>query len=346
MLVSVKRSRQSSTVINIRFHMNLLLIKTSSLGDVIHMLPAVSDAVKAIPDLRIDWLVEQSFAAIPAWHPGVGQVIPIAVRRWKKHLTSLSTWQHIAAVRSTLRSHSYDMILDSQGLLKSAIWTWMANGPAVGYDRYSIREPLASWFYDRRLSVSRNQHAIDRNRQVMAQAFGYKLPSSGPDYGLQGLSNRLPAPGIAIPPGSVIGLHGTSRPDKLWPVENWVLLAQKLGAIHRTLVLPWGNEEERQRAEYIANHSPAVQVLPRLGLDALACILDQSQAAIGVDTGLLHLAAALGKPGLALYTATPPALTGAVSDRHAASALRNLSSPQELQASSVIDALMTTLYKC
>ena len=326
--------------------MKILIVKTSSLGDVIHMLPAVTDAMQALPHLRIDWLVEASFAAIPAWHPAVDRVIPIAMRRWKKQWTARSTWQEIGAARAALRQQTYDLVIDSQGLVKSALWSRMARGAKAGYDSGSAREPLASWFYSRKFTVARQQHAIDRNRQLMAKALGYALNNPSPDYGLYGLAARLPPVGITLPLRSVIGLHGTSRADKLWPVEGWKALAQALSATQRNLILPWGNDDERLRAEEIARSSNNVTVLPRLGLDALAVLIDQSQAVVGVDTGLLHLAAALGKPGLALYTATPPALTGAVSDRHAASPLRNLSSPQELQTSAVIDALMTTLQNC
>lgn len=326
--------------------MKILIVKTSSLGDVIHMLPAVTDAMQALPHLRIDWLVEASFAAIPAWHPAVDRVIPIAMRRWKKQWTARSTWQEIGVARAALRQQTYDLVIDSQGLVKSALWSRMARGAKAGYDSGSAREPLASWLYSRKFTVARQQHAIDRNRQLMAHALGYALHDPSPDYGLQGLATRLPPVGITLPPRSVIGLHGTSRADKLWPTEGWKALAQALAQTQRKLVLPWGNDDERLRAEEIASAASNVTVLPRLGLDALAALIDQSQAVVGVDTGLLHLAAALGKPGLALYTATPPALTGAVSDRHAPAPLRNLSSPQELQASAVIDALMTTLQNC
>lgn len=325
--------------------MNILVVKTSSLGDVIHMLPAITDAARAVPQLRVDWLVEESFAAIPAWHPAVERVIPIAMRRWKKRWTASGTWQQIAAARAALQERRYDLVIDSQGLVKSALWSRMAHGPRAGYHRGSAREPLAACFYDRTFTVARQQHAIDRNRQLMAQALGYRLDNPNPDYGLLGLASRLPVPGMALPPRSVIGLHATSRADKLWPTASWKALAQALADAGHPLVLPWGSEEERLRAEDIATQTPEAMVLPRLGLDALASLIDQSEAVVGVDTGLLHLAAALGKPGLALYTATPPALTGAVSDRQARKPLHNLSTPQELHATAVIDRLMTTLQR-
>lgn len=326
--------------------MRLLIVKTSSLGDLIHMLPAVTDAMAARPQLHIDWLVEESFAAIPAWHPAVDRIIPIALRRWKKQWTARRTWREIGTARAVLQEQPYDLIIDSQGLVKSAFWCRLAQGPSVGYDSTSGRDPLAAWFYDRTLTISLQQHAIDRNRQLMAQALGYALTNTGPDYGLQGLASRLPEVDIRLTANSVIGLHGTSRADKLWPTENWKSLAKALAQTGRSLVLPWGNDEERLRAEDIARHASHVLVLPKLDLNTLASLIDQAQAVIGVDTGLLHLAAALGKPGLALYTTTAPDLTGAISDRHALAPLRNLATPQELQAAFVTDALIATLENC
>ena len=326
--------------------MNILIVKTSSLGDVIHMLPAITDAVRAIPSLNVDWLIEEPFAPIPAWHPAVQNVISIAMRRWKKNLAHQTTWREIKAARQTLRKKNYDLIIDSQGLLKSAIWARMAKGDRVGYDRQSIREPLASLFYDRGLKVSRQLHAIERNRQLLALALGYPLPTEEPDYGLQGLQSRLTAPpAVRLPEQSIVGLHGTSRDDKLWPVEGWITLANSLQTTYHTLVLPWGNDAEHQRAQFIAQNASNAKVLPKLGLDDLASVLGQALAVVGVDTGLLHLAAGLGKPGLALYTATQPKLTGAVSDCHAQSVLQNLSSPETLTPQAVAQALDSILHK-
>lgn len=323
--------------------MKLLIVKTSSLGDLIHMLPALSDAQQALPAVQVDWLAEAPFADIPLWHPAVQQVIPIAMRRWRRAWRSRQTWQEVAAARAQLRAQPYDAVVDSQGLLKSALWSLQARGPRIGYDRHSAREAPAAWCYQRHCHVPRGQHAIARNRQLLALALGYALPPEGPDYGLQGLAQRLPALDMALPARSVLGLHGTSRDDKLWPTERWVALAQSLHAQGRHLLLPWGNEAEQSRAHTIAQHSAGAQVLPRLGLNAMAQVIASADAVVGVDTGLLHLAAALGKPGLALYTATPPALTGAVSDRRAAQPLRNLSTAAELQAVHVVHALRELL---
>lgn len=323
--------------------MKLLIVKTSSLGDVIHMLPAVTDAARARPGLVVDWLVEESFAAIPAWHPAVRRVLPIAMRRWKKQWTATATWRQMAAARTSLKAESYDLVVDAQGLLKSALWTRAARGVRCGYDADSAREPVVARFYERRFAVSRELHAIERNRRLLAQALGYELDDLRPDYGLSGLAARLPAPAVALPARYVVGLHGTSRADKEWPVERWKLLAAALLEAGRPLVLPWGNEAEKQRAEGIAAAVPGSLVLPRLGLDALAVLIDRADAVVGVDTGLMHLAAGLGKPGLALYTATRPALTGVVPDRHSVSSMENRETPAELAAEAVIRDLMAKL---
>lgn len=323
--------------------MKLLVVKTSSLGDVIHMLPAVTDAARARPGLVVDWLVEESFSAIPVWHPAVRRVLPIAMRRWRKNWTRPDTWRQVGAARALLKSEAYDLVVDTQGLFKSALWAHAAQGLRCGYDSDSAREPLAARFYDRRFSVPREMHAIERNRRLLAQALDYALDEVGPDYGLTGLAARLPPLAMDLPRRYVVGLHGTSRQDKEWPVAQWKGLAAALQAAGWPVVLPWGSEAERLRALEIANAVPGTVALPRLGLDALAVILDHADGVVGVDTGLMHLAAGLGKPGLALYTATRPALTGVVSDRHATGDLDNRSTPAGLTTEAVIDGMLARL---
>mgnify|MGYP003604329080 FL=1 len=164
--------------------MRVLLIKTSSLGDVIHTLPALTDAARAIPGIQFDWVVEEGFAEIPTWHPAVAQVIPVALRRWRKNL--LQTWKsgEWAAFKQRLREGRYDLVIDAQGLLHSALLTRYVDAPVAGLDRASAREPLASRCYDRPCAVAWGQHAVERVRQLFAQALGYSLPQSVGDYGL------------------------------------------------------------------------------------------------------------------------------------------------------------------
>ncbi len=285
----------------------LLIVKTTSLGDVIHNLPVINDIRAAMPNINIDWVVEESFADIPRLHPGVDNVITVAMRRWRKHLFSGNTWREISTLKRQIQSQAYDYVLDTQGLLKSALVTCCANAPKHGYHNQSAREPLASYFYDHRHTVAKDQHAVARIRQLAAQALGYAAPSSPPDYGIEANVHALD---MELPPRYVVGLHGTSRDSKLWPVEQWVELGHHLSQQSLSLVLPWGSQAEHERAIHISSHTPQTVVLPKLGLQALAGVIAGAQAAIGVDTGLMHLAVALKKPSIAIYTDTDPKLTG------------------------------------
>ncbi len=289
----------------------LLIVKTSSLGDVIHNLPVIADIRAHVPDIVIDWVVEESFADIPALHPGVAEVIPVAVRRWRKNLFSGATWREIAAFRRMLSRRQYDWVLDTQGLLKSVIIASAAHGARHGQDWNSAREPLASLLYAHRHPVPRGQHAVTRNRQLAAMALGYPLDTMPPDYGLPRVTNRY----AGLPQRYVVGLHGTSRDSKLWPVAEWIALGNVLKDRDLSLVLPWGNEAEHERAKQIAANVGQAMVLPRLRLADIAKVLAGAEAAVGVDTGLIHLAVALNLPTVAIYTDTDPALTGVLGGR-------------------------------
>lgn len=285
----------------------LLIVKTSSLGDVIHNLPILADIRAQYPDMQFDWVVEEGFADIPALHPAVDAVIPVAIRRWRRSLFSASTWREISASGKRLRERQYDFILDTQGLLKSALIALAAHGIRHGQDRASAREPLAAALYQHVHAVPRGQHAVARNRQLAALALGFPMPASPPDYGIRPLPTPLP---LALPSSYIVGLHATSRDSKLWPVENWVALGRELHARGLQLLLPWGNDKERQRAGFIASEVAQAVVLPRLRLAELAGVLAGARGVVGVDTGLVHLAVALNLPTVALYTDTDPSLTG------------------------------------
>lgn len=283
----------------------MLIVKTSSLGDVIHNLPIIADIRAHHPDMQFDWVVEEGFADIPRLHPAVSEVIPVAIRRWRRHLTDRAIWDEIAALRRRLREQTYDYVLDTQGLLKSALIASQANGATHGQDRASAREPLASLFYNHKHAVRRGQHAVARNRMLAALALGYPMPDTPPDYGIHSAP-----PAATLPSPYVVGLHATSRDSKLWPVEHWIALGQALSADGLHLLLPWGNDPEYRRAREIAAEVPMATVLPHMRLSWLAGVLGGAQAAVGVDTGLVHLAAALGVPTVAIYTDTNPQLTG------------------------------------
>ena len=316
--------------------MRILLVKTSSLGDVIHNLPVVSDLRSQYPDAQIDWCVEESFADIPRLHPGVREVIPVAIRRWRKNLFRAATWQEIDSFRQRLRRSDYDAVLDTQGLIKSGLITFLAPGRCYGYAAEVARESLASYFYDKTFVIPPNAHAVARNRWLSAAAFSYPvdLPL---DYGISAPASDFP---WLQAKRHAILLTATSRDDKLWNEAHWIDIARHLIERGVTPVLPSGNARERQRTERIATASFGTVVAPALSLRELAGLIGRSVLAIGVDTGLVHLAAALDVPTLALYTATDPTLTGVYGARHC----RNLGGPgQPPRVTDVIAAIAGAL---
>lgn len=287
--------------------MRILLVKTTSMGDVIHNLPVVGDIRHAFPDATIDWVVEESFAALPRLHPAVHAVIPVAVRRWRKSLLSPATWRQIGAFRRTVSADFYDAVIDTQGLLKSALLAAQARGTKYGQDAASAREPAAARFYDRRIPIPKQQNAVLRNRQLVAAALGYPLANRPLDYGI----TAAPLQADWLPRGDyAVLLTATSRADKEWPEDDWHALGTALNATGLRCVLPGGSAAERSRATRIATRLGRAVAAPPLDLTALAGLMAGARLVVGVDTGLVHLAAALRRPTLALYCGSDPTLTG------------------------------------
>ncbi|MSQ48846.1 MAG: lipopolysaccharide heptosyltransferase I [Betaproteobacteria bacterium] len=287
----------------------ILFVKTSSLGDVVHHCPAVTDVARYVPGAVIDWVVEEAFAEVAALHPQVRRVIPVALRRWRGTLFSSSTWAEFGAFRAALRSEHYDFVIDGQGLIKSALVAAQARGPKHGFDRTSAREPVAARFYDTRHAVPRALHAVERNRRLAAAALGYALEGAC-DYGLRAADPaQLQGGGPTSAPYALL-LTMTSRDDKLWSEEHWRSLGAKLAARGMQCLLPWGSEEERCRCARIATAIPGAVVPQRMSLTELASLARGAHCVVGVDTGLAHLAAALDVPVVGLYCASDSELTG------------------------------------
>lgn len=287
--------------------MRVLIVKVSSLGDVIHALPAVTDAVRAKRDLRFDWVVEEAFAEIPSWHPAVDKVIPVAFRRWRKNL--FRTWRsgEFKAFKATLQEQHYDLVIDAQGLIKSAIISRLSRGLTVGLSNRAIREPLATLFYNVVYTVPWQQHAVDRIRELFARTFHYSFDYQTCDYGINLSRFREPAKARER---YVVFFHGTTWESKLWPDNYWQKLAAIAGANGYGVKLLWGNAEERARARTIARAGVHVEILDQLTLGQIASLLGNCAGAVAVDTGLGHLAAALSVPVISIYGSSNPDLTG------------------------------------
>ena len=295
--------------------MRVLIIKTTSMGDVIHTLPALNDAVSAIPGIRFDWVVEEGFDEIPSWHPAVEEVIPVAIRRWRKNIFEAMRSAEWKQCKQMLRQRHYDCVIDAQGLLKSAWLARYTRAPRFGYDKHSVRERLASLVYHHKIHVPKNLHAVERTRRLFAGSLGYPLPEvSGKltkgNYGVD--KSQFKTSGETKP--NVVFLHGTTRHNKHWPENYWVDLCKQICGKGYKVYLPWGNEQERTRAKHIAHKANCAEVLPKLNLRGIACVLAKADAVVAVDTGLGHLTAALNIPAISLYGTTSPDLIGAYGD--------------------------------
>ena len=281
--------------------MKVLLVKTSSLGDVVHAMPAITEAMENVPGLMLNWVVEEGFADIARAHPSVDRVIPVAIRRWRRNLPgALGEIRHFL---STLRSEQYDLVVDSQGLLKSALVAAAARGPVTGFDRSSAREGAASWLYRRGVPVNPVLHAVHRQKQLLAGAFGYSAETTV-RYGLESDQPRE---------RRIMLFHGTTWPSKEWPTGCWEILARQVREAGFEPVVPAGNAEEHTRAQHILAGEEG-QVLDRLPLAELMEEIRRCAGVVAVDTGLGHLAPALGVPVVGLFGATDPSLTGMVGE--------------------------------
>jgi heptosyltransferase-1 len=290
---------------------HVLVVKTSSMGDVIHTLPAITDARSMMPEITFDWVVEEAFQDIPASHPAVNEVIPVAMRRWRRNITLALLGDEFRQFRATLKRCPYDLVIDAQGLMKSGLITRWAGSRSAGLDWRSAREPLCSLFYHRKVEVPRNRHAVERTRSLFAGALEYRVPGGVGRFGLR-------ADTIALDEGlqeycherQILFIHSTTWQSKLWPVEYWKQLAEQVVDSGYHVLLPWGDESEKQQAEAIADGKSGISVLPRLKLQELMGILAATHGVVSGDTGLGHLAIACGVPTVAVYGPTDPGLTG------------------------------------
>lgn len=283
----------------------VLIVRPSSLGDVVYALAIAVDIAHAAPGTAIDWIAEEAFVELPALSPFVRRTIPLGFRRWRQTPFRPRTWREAIAFRNHLRSERYAAVLDLQEQVKGALIASIARGPRHGFSRNTIREPVATLLHDFHHEVPATLHFVERCRALAAAALGYEV-SGPPCWALK------PETCVAaIPHGRyVVALHATSRDGKLWPVERWRALVRWFADTGLCTLLPWGNDIERARSERIAKDLERATVPPRQSLSALAALLARAELCVGVDTGLTHLAAVLATPTVAIFTETDPALAG------------------------------------
>ncbi len=291
--------------------MRVLIVKVSSLGDIIHTLPAVTDAYRAHKDLVFDWVVEENFAEVPSWHPAVENVIPVAIRRWRRSLIKTYLNHEFRTFKKSLQGVHYDLVIDAQGLIKSGMISRISKGLTVGLSNRTIREPMATLFYNKVYSVPWTEHAVDRVRELFSRALQYEYDKEHIDYGIdlskiQGMSSTKKYGDEK----TLVFLHGTTWSTKHWPEHYWRELANIATRDGYRVLLPWGDEREKERAVFIAADNSLVTILDRETLSGLAHHIQRSEGVIAVDTGLGHMAAALSKPTISLYGPTDPGLSG------------------------------------
>jgi heptosyltransferase I len=284
----------------------ILFVKLSSLGDVIHHLPAVTDLADHMPGAHLGWAVEEGYAELVKLHPALSEAIPVGLRSLRRSPLSSAPWKRLAAARRTLGSGHWEYVVDTQGLLKSALVARFAKGSAFGLDAASARERIASRFYDVKLFVPRGLHAVERNRRLVGQVFGY-TPRGAARYGIARPQSR---PAWAPAERYVVMLHAASRASKRWPDERWIELGHILARQGNAIVFPGGTDAERAAASRLAAAVPGAVAAPAMNLHEAAALLGHASAVAGVDTGLTHLAVALGVPTVGIYCATNPGLTG------------------------------------
>ena len=288
--------------------LNILLVRVSSLGDVLHNLPMVADILRHHPDAVIDWVVEEGYVSLVRLNPHVRTIIPFALRRWRKSLTAKATRAEIGAFFRALRAERYDYVFDTQGLLKTGVIMGAARlapgGRKVGLangSEGSGYEGVSRIFHTDSIPLDPRTHAVARGRLVAAAALGYAIDTP-PDFG-------LPAPSLANRPHWMpaqpyaVFFHGTARAAKKWPAANWIATGQALAPM--PVLLAWGSEGEKREAELIAAGLPNAIVLPKLSMDEAVTLARNAALAIGVDTGLTHIAAAFVRPTIELYCDSP-----------------------------------------
>ena len=284
--------------------MKVLIIKMTSMGDLIHTFPALTDAGHANETIRFDWLVDNAFKEIPTWHPLVDKVIPVSMRKWKKEPFSALKSGAIRQALKSLRKEKYDLIIDAQGLLKSNILCLLAKGKRCGFDKNSARESWTNFIYHKKAAVSRQQHAVTRLRQLFAQVLDYPMPNTKPDYSLM--------TGALAKEDYLVFLPNTTWDTKHYPENYWRELIQLASKQDLSIKIPWGAPHEKERANRLAQGNQTVAVLPRMSISDVAEVIAKAKGVIALDTGLCHVAAAYNVPTVSLYGPTNPELTGAV----------------------------------
>ncbi len=304
--ISFKISRFE--VMTEKINKKILIIKLSSLGDLFHTFPALSEAKEKNPDFEFDWLVDESFAEVPKINPAVSQVLTMPLRAWSKDKFNISKFLNLIKSIKKLRAQKYDLVIDAQGLIKSGLLTYLSRANLKkGLDKQSAREPWASFFYQESFYIEKNQHAIDRLKILFSKSLNQNL---GVGANIVFAREYVAKTKNKTELKTILFLHGTTWKTKHWPDLYWIELGQKLTQAGFKILLPWGNQQEKSRAELFSKNFTA-EILPKLSITELAELMrEKISGIVALDSGLTHLAAALNIPTVSLYGPTDPVKTG------------------------------------
>lgn len=290
--------------------MKILIIKLTSMGDLMHALPALTEARTQLQNVSFDWVVDTAFESVPMWHPAVNKVITTDHRNWKKQLLSSKSRDALKKVRSEIEKTEYDLVIDMQNNLKSAFLSFLCNQPVTGMDAKSAREYPSHLAYSTKINVSKGLHAITRQKIILSEALKYPILNEVNDYGIS--SNKFIKPTLDLPSDYMVLVQNASWKTKQWSIENWKKLIDYLDKKDIKMLLPSGNNQELKRAKEICSASANAKALEILPLNEIAYIMNQSMFNICSDTGLAHLSAVVETPSLTLYGPTDTKLIGTI----------------------------------
>ncbi len=310
------------------------------MGDLMHALPAITEAKEHIKDISFDWVVDKNFASVPSWHPLVNEIITTDHRNWKKQLFSKTSRKSLKRVINQINKNSYDLVIDMQNNLKSAFISYLINHDVVGMDATSAREYPAHLAYTRRIYVDKKLHAIQRQKKLLGETLNYELKESYIEYGTT--SHKFSKPKIELPATYFVLVQNASWPTKQWPVSKWQQLVKYLEDQNIPILLPSGNLEEIKRAKEICSVSRMAQAIDIMPLNEIAYIIKNATLCICSDTGLAHLSALTGTPSITLYGPTKTSLIGTtgINQRHLVGINEDINS---ISVSDVINELENTI---
>ena len=288
--------------------MKVLIIKLTSMGDLMHALPALTDASNIYPDIQFDWIVDENFSDVPSWHPKVSEIITTNHRTWRKQLLSGSLRRELKELKTKINVGDYDVVIDMQNNLKSAVLSYFIKKEVHGLDKNSAREYPAHWAYAFKHEVPKNLHAVARQRSLLALSLNYKIDDKSINYKVD--KSVFRAPDFSLPNKYLVLVHNASWPTKLWPISHWQKFIELINQEGYTAILPSGSEEEISRAEEIVSSNNKAIALKKLSLNEVAYVIEHSLGCVCSDTGLAHLSAVLDKPSVTMYSVTDESLIG------------------------------------